>query len=554
MRASTFVLAALAAISLVACGKKSETSDAPRTEASAKAAKAAGQSPLDLPFNLKGGEEINVDEFLALLADDEAPAYEAVSFDDKLGATIVTNLVFADSGDGERVTIARAELYGVDMDAITEIKANNGGAADAPFKTVFEKVRLFDVKTEGFDEAGAFITIGAIEFDRMDLRESGFKGDGIGDDGARAVNATRFGGVYFKDIALSGSNDEGAPAVGFSAPDLRFVGIGGGKIDAVIANSLAYSVTQSQQSLSAMRDAMGPQGAFLMNGPFANIFGAEQQRGEVETFEWRGIDVSGVIEYGLKDEEPKIAAEKLMDLGAVKVTGATTFINDKRFSYLEEATVSAMEFTWFAPSKFRADTKGALYDFTAYVPDAEEDALATMKSYGLDKVTGDGFFEYIWDHKSGGANLDYVANTKDFASLSANLEMSGFKLDEIAAAREAGEANPIASLGKLDGLSVKVADEKALDALFALSALQMGGSGDDLRKSAPAMIRLSGAQAAQLNPKFTSYVNALADFVSDGGSLEIKAKPAEPLALSALQSTSPQTLPDLLALEVVHAE
>jgi len=69
------------------------------------------------------------------------------------------------------------------------------------------------------------------------------------------------------------------------------------------------------------------------------------------------------------------------------------------------------------------------------------------------------------------------------------------------------------------------------------------------------MIRLSGAQAAQMNPRITDYVNALAEFVAKGGMLEIAAAPEEPVAFTTLQSTgmtAPQTMPDVLDLTVTH--
>ena len=92
--------------------------------------------------------------------------------------------------------------------------------------------------------------------------------------------------------------------------------------------------------------------------------------------------------------------------------------------------------------------------------------------------------------------------------------------------------------------------------MFAVSALQMGGSGDDLRQSAPAMIRLSGVQFAQFNPALMSYVNAVADFVGKGGELRISAQPSEPIGFMELQSASldPQSLPETLNIEITHKE
>ena len=60
-----------------------------------------------------------------------------------------------------------------------------------------------------------------------------------------------------------------------------------------------------------------------------------------------------------------------------------------------------------------------------------------------------------------------------------------------------------------------------------------------------------------MNPRFTDYVNAVADFVAKGGSLEISAKPAEPVPFATLQAngaTAPQTMPDMLGLTVTHEE
>ena len=109
---------------------------------------------------------------------------------------------------------------------------------------------------------------------------------------------------------------------------------------------------------------------------------------------------------------------------------------------------------------------------------------------------------------------------------------------------------------KLKTFNLKIEDEKALDAIFDLAALQMGGTGDDLRQSAPALIRLSGAQFAQLNPRISDYLDAVANFVSKGGALEVSASPEEPIGAADLETmgAAPQTLPDVLDLTITHTE
>lgn len=203
------------------------------------------------------------------------------------------------------------------------------------------------------------------------------------------------------------------------------------------------------------------------------------------------------------------------------------------------------------------DTKGATYDFTAYLPETEADALGVLKTNGLDKVKADGFAEWIWNSKTGVADLNYVVNMDNVADFSTTFGLSNLKLADLAAARADGETNVVAGHGAFKKFSLKLKDEKALDAIFGLAALQMGGTGEDLRQSAPAMIRLSGAQVAQMNPRISAYINAVADFVAKGGTLEIDAQPAAPVAFTTLQATSmsaPQTLPDVINLEVTHKE
>ena len=553
MSFSKIILAGAAALALTACGGKDKASDAPKSEASAKAAKVSAASPLESEFRLKDAEPVDIDAFFALLPADARPDYESAKFDEKLGATVVTNLRLADANDGESVLIERAEFFGLDMGAIERIDAATTADNNAPYEVVFQKVRLLNISAEGFDTESGSLTIAGAEFDKLGIRP----GIDIGEDNeaARFFNGVSLAGLYYKDIVFSMA-EEDKMAVAFKAPDLRFVGMAGGKLDAIIVNDLEYDVTQSDETIAAIGDVFGPQGAMLMNSPLRGMIAPKSQRTKVGALEWRDIDLSGWLEWGLKGEDPPASERDLIDLGTMKATDMESFIDGRRAALVEEATITAAEFTWLIPSSIRADTKGAIYDFTAYAPESNEDALGVMKEFGLDEVKGDGYAEWKWNPDKGGANLNYVANTDGVADFSMSFDLSELKLKEMEKAMDAGEENAFAALGAFKGFSMKLDDEKALDAIFALSALQMGGSGEDLRQSAPALIRLSGAQAAQFNPRVSSYVNAFADFIAKGGSIEISASPEEPVAFSSLRATGVPTneLPDVLNLTVTHSE
>jgi hypothetical protein len=553
MKFSKLLLAGVAVLALGACGKKDASASAPQTEASQQAAKTNTASPLDAEFRLKGAEAIDIDALFALIPEDSRPTYDEAAFDNRLGAMVVENLRFSDNDDGEGVLVERAEFYGVDLDAIDSVASAENPSADAPFETVFEKVRFFNVQTEGFEDKDVKVSIGGIELDNLAIRQGGVDGGGAGAEGARFFNAVNFAGLYFKDISVT-TQSEDAPNVDFSAPDLRFVSLGGGKLNAVIANGLEYEMNQSAATLAALRGALGPQAALILNSPLKGFLAPENQRTKLKSFEWRGIDMSGLLEWGLKSETPPMSALDLIDLGTIKMTDVESYINGRRAATMKEATVTAANFTWLVPSQIRADTKGAVYDLTAYVPETEEATLKVLRDNGLDEVKGDGRAEWNWNANSGVVELDYVADTKGLANFAMGLGFSGLKLKDIAKAKEDGEAKPVAALGKFNTFTMSLTDEKALDTIFALAALQMGGSAEDLRQSAPAMIRMSGAQVSQMNPRLPDYVNAVADFVAEGGTLEISANPPKPVAFSALQGAgaSPQTLPDVINLKVTH--
>ncbi len=551
MKFSKTLLAGVAALALVACGKKDEAS--PETATSVEAAKTSASSPLNKAFRLQGAEEVDIDAFFALLPESKRPTYESASFDSKIGATVLSNLRFADADDGEALLVERAEFYGLDLDAIERIKSATDATPSAPFETVFQKVRLLNVSAEGFDEEEGKFSIGGVELDQLAVRQGGGEGDHTGNDAARFFNSFNLAGLYFKDISFDAAKPD-SPAVEMSAPDLRIVGLGGGKLQAVIANDVEYRVSHTDETLMAMAASMGPEGSMLLNSPLRALIAPENQRVVMKSMEWRGIDLSGLMEWGLKGEEPPVSERNLIDFGTMKAVDMETYIGAKRAAVVKEATVSAAEFTWLIPSKIRTDTKGATYDFTAYAADEDTEILSILKKHGLNKVTGDGYAEWIWNPESGSGDLEYATKTKGLGDFSMGFALGGLKLKDIGEAKADGEENAAASLTTFKNFNLKIVDQKALDAIFDLAALQMGGTGDDLRQSAPAMIRLSGAQFAQMNPRFTDYVNAVANFVAEGGTLEINAEPEEPVGLADLQAgaINPMALPDTLNLTVTH--
>jgi hypothetical protein len=541
--------AAFALLALGACGGK----DAGRAGDSPGAA-IQSASPLDKPFALKGGTAADVDALMSMFPEGARPTYESAAFDGSLGATVIKGLRFKDldpDGKGsDSLLIERAELYGVDADAIARVKAAEAAEPDAPFEKMFEKVRLFGVKPQQAADAGT--TIAAIEVDQYRVRRGAFKAADE-DNPAAFFNSFEAAGIYFKDIVAS-ANPESEAKVSSKIPDLRLVGLGGGKLGALIALDFEYEIEQSEATRTAIEGAFGPAGAMLM-GPLRGFIAPDRQRTTVKSLEWRDIDAAGLMAYGLRKEKPPLSARNLINLGTMRLLGAETFIDGRRAASLAEASASALEFTWLAPSKIRTLTKGARYDFTAYLAREEEAAIAALKKHGLDSVDGGGVMSWDWDADRGGAQFKADFATDKLADLSMDAAFSGFELAKIEAALKAGDSNSALGVGKFNGFGLKFVDKKLLDAMFDVAALQMGGTGAELRASAPAMIRLSGASLSLGNPRMAAYVDAVANFVGEGGTLEISARPKTPVpfeAMAAAGAQGPNALPDLISLEVVH--
>ncbi len=550
-------LAGAAVLALVACGKKDD-SGAPAGGASGEAASLSASSPLDKKYTLKDGEATDIDKFFLILAPENRPTYESAAFDASIGATVVQNLKFGDADADEEITIERAEFYGIDQAAIDLVQNTENAGPDAPYEKIFDKVRLLNMTVEGLDDPESNrtvdISIAGIEFDNLSIRQGGVEGNPDGDEAANFLNAVSLGGLYFKDIDIDLQAEE-AQNIALSSPDLRIVGMSGGKVGAVLASDLAYHFRQGAEVRAALREAMGPQGALLLDGPLGGMISPESQRATIGAFEWRDIDVSGAVSYGVKGEDAPATERNLIDLGGVKIADMVNFVDDREVSTIDEVSIPKMKFAWMIPSDFRMDMKGAVTDYTAYIPDPENPAHAVLKEHGFDKVKGDGFAEWKWNPDKGDGRFVYEANSPDVLDLTMGFEMVGATLKEIAAEEDDSE-NAFAKNAELKSFSLKLDDEKALDAIFDIAALQMGGTGDDLRQSAPALIRLSGAQFAQLNPRISGYIDSIANFIAQGGSLEIKAAPEEPVGAADLETigAAPQTLPDVLDLTITHAE
>lgn len=546
------LLIAVAALSLVpACGKKT---GAPGQTASMAAADINAASPLEKPYRVKGGKELDVDRLFDLLPAQLRPTYESSIFDRRSGATIVANLTFGVAGE-EATTIKRAEFFGVDLDRIEKLRSVADKDPNAPLGVVVAKLRLYGVERLGDD--GATMTIGALEFDSLRIREGGLAQTSPSSGIAAFFNAFDVAGVYVKDLQSRSGRppDDQAPMLEFSTTDLRLVGLGGGALTALLARDLDYVVRTPQGATPNPPRGLGPAGDVLFHGPLRKFFAPGEQRTTIGKMEWRDISFAGLMAYGLKGERPPAAARNLINLGTARFVDTESFVGAKRFSSVPLTEISAMEFTWLAPSKLRVVARDGVYDFTAFVQDEEKEAMAALKSRKLDRVKADSDLAFDWSADRGNAAFSTSFESAGFADFEMKFALEGVALEKIEAARAVGASNPVAELGQLKSFSMTLVDEEMLDAFYALSAIEAGQSEKEIRAAMPTLMRLGKLELERKSPRLAGYVEAIADFLEEGGALEIKATPETPVPLKALGAASiggPDAVATALDLTVEH--
>ena len=517
----------------------------------------SGGSPIDKPFKLDNAEPLDMDGFVTLMNQEEESNFKFASseFDESIGATVLTDVTTSDN-DGS-MTIGRVELFGVNSDYIQRLQ--NEEVSDTK-ESIFRKIRMFDLNLSGSGEGevGA-VTIGAVEIDNVKL--GGFDPEELettNDDGvqfATVMKGFELGGIYLKDMKLDGIEAEGT-GIDMVVSDMRFGGLNGGVVGPVLVKDMDYTVRQSAEAKQKLIENGDPQMAALLNGPLGNLIMPEKQQATLESLTWDGMSFAGLLPYLEKGEMPPLDAKNVLTFGKMEAKNATNIVNGKQAAVTEYSVMDPIEFTWLVPTRIRSASKNSTLDLTAYVPEGQPELLAVFTEAGADKVSGDG--EMIWDYddKKGDASFVYDADAKGLANIDLSFNASNAVLETLHAAAQAEDESAFMNM-QLDGFSLKIEDDNLLNLVFGIAALQMGQEPEQLRASAPLFISMGGQQFAGVNPAIPGYLEAISNWVSTGGTIEIKIDPEEPVTFGALAiagQTTPQTLPDVLNLTVTHTE
>jgi hypothetical protein len=537
-------------------GDTKRSSNAPaKIEAAAKDVM-GDKSPIDKPFKLKDATPLDVQGFATLMDDAESEddifRFASSSFDESIGATVLTDV---EAGDAEGVTkIGRVELYGVNSEYLEQLKAEE--LSDTK-QEVFRKVRLFDMSVEAPEGDGTF-TIGAMEIDG--LKFGGFTEEGLEamEDGAQfqtVMDSVEVGGVYFKDITIAGFEEEGT-SIDLSVADMRFGGFNGGTFGPMLFKNLDFTQKQSAEAKAAVAEAAGDEFKAMIDGPLGNLIMPSDARYAIDYMSFDGFSFAGLLPYLAQDELPPLDAKGLLSVGKIEAKNTDTYINGKKAASTEYSAMDPIEFAWLVPTRIKSYSTNNVVDFTAYVPEGQDQLMAVFKDNGLETVSGDGEMLWLYDDKEGNASLSYDAKLNGFANINLDFNASNAELATLHAAGIAEDEAAFTNIA-INDFTLRIEDDKLLDVIFGVAALQMGQDAEQLRASAPLFISMGSAQFAQMNPAIPGYLEAVSGWITNGGTLEVKMSPENPVSfgsIAAAASVTPQTLPDVLSLTVTHTE
>jgi hypothetical protein len=214
------------------------------------------------------------------------------------------------------------------------------------------------------------------------------------------------------------------------------------------------------------------------------------------------------------------------------------------------------------------DTMMRLEGMTANLAQVEDQrSRDVIEAMDLEEVTGRMNISAGWDIESGEIDIsDYAIELDDIGRLVLMFSFSGYT-PEFATALQETQSNlaengddemaGIAVLGLVQQLSFNSASIRFEDSSITRRVLnyigeQQGVDGDQMAQAVKGMLPLMLAQLQ--NPEFQRQISqAVGAFLDDPQSLTIETNPEEPvpfMEIIAAGSSAPQTLPEVLELEV----
>ncbi|ADM09094.1 hypothetical protein PB2503_05097 [Parvularcula bermudensis HTCC2503] len=546
------LLIAVSGLALAACGKDDPSSD---TGAAGAAIEALGPSPLDSPFVLEDAEPIDL---AALLNSAEGIAYDEVTFDQEIGAMVVTNYRPVTDSEFVQFVIGRMEVYGLDPELFARIEA--GEPVDET-RELFSKVRAFDIESHqtygaplyggedtSSDEADDPAALANSLTLTMDALELGQVTVGPAAEttatGEQAEYAFELDGLYVKEAAIEMTSKPDDFAFTMTIPDGRIGSYRGGAFGGMSFIGMSYSLKQDQAAVQTSLQSAGIVGRFFEDPFLRRLFLPGEQMTTVELLEWDGLSADNLLPYLKRNEDPPASETDLLSVGGLRGWGIEGFVEGQKAYSVDRVVVEPIDFVHLMPKKIAFETEGGMTYLTAYAEPGTE--MATfLEDNELSAVPTENrmAFSYMPDQRR--LRLDTTAAIDGIYAVDIALEMTDFDHRQIFGTE--GDVQKSAVLDSaLKELAVEIKDEHLLDLMALIGANVTQQEPDALRRQASGLLALVAVQGAQVSPRIQTYAQALSTFLAEGGTLSIAMRPEAPVPLSALGGQTPPAPATLL--------
>lgn len=323
-------------------------------------------------------------------------------------------------------------------------------------------------------------------------------------------------------------------------------GVARGDIEAAVMTGLSFSLDDE----TAAAEGAAPV-AFSMQGG-------------VDRYAISGLRLAKLFAYWSRGEAPPPKETNLMSLGVWESHDERYTFNGQPFYSLEHGRTDLSKFNWFLPTEIRTTVRNYSYDFGALLrfaqsaaPPSDDGAqnLSTvvnlLDKHGLSRIVASGDFAYRWAPTTGAATIESKNDMKSLGRIDFETSAGFPKFKDFAALHpkkgesvDAAKVSALFSGTTLTGASITTVDAGMLPRLFAFAAdmqsAQMGAKPgaikpDELRAGAAFSLRTLGAAPSPLAPVYL----ALAEFIAEGGTLNLSATPAAPIPLSLILVPGP---------------
>ncbi len=559
------------------------------------------------PYINKAAQPFDVDEFFAAMPGWLEASYANATYDGASGAMVIDGLLVGIRDKPElRISIDQARIWDGDANAVS-LAFNGGAMAEKLFW--FDRASFQGIRGEGLSIDGmlgsADLSIDKAVFDGLSVQSfdlAPVEGEPPFAPALRTLAALAgsyaLEGEAYSNINLRMAEPGGAQIIGTIARSFSR-GYDSGRQDYTRTEGLSFSsragsnaavyevsaspfdpaAAKTQQDVTPeakeqakilqpwMRETVEKAGS----NPIA-FLAANQSAGEssvqIDVIEQENVDLANAFRWLAAWELPPVTETDLMDLGTLSLSGYRQYMNNTLVTSTERTEISAFDFYWLIPSAYSQADEGITVNTAELLEiviaeeqlsGAEIDEIKQMRdavtALGLDRIEANTQSNWFWDGDTGALSTFGNADLIDLAAFDLALDMDGPSLlrwQELTANNTDGFGNLAAELF-LNMFTFKLTDQQLLNNAFAYGASQSGTTVEDLQTTVPGLLKLGTAQIAPLNPRIPVYVDALSQFLAEGGSIEIKSTPAAAVSFADIEvagETDPASILDLLDVTV----